>query len=137
MFLVWKFIQDGRKKKLNMHMCRHTYDDCEEFRYFHGNLPRAPPSPLSPPFSPTLPFFPPTFVEDYRKHHQVNYIILSSIILALILMSSLLITKLYYRRRRRLSEDVRNNHEDDKNEIPMVTIVIHPDQSSSLADENT
>lgn len=125
---------------MTFHEFCHTYEDPDDFedcvRYFYehiGTFPRRPPIPPIPPAPPPFPPRNHIVVVDYQQHHHINYVIMSTVIIVLIITCVLLLTALFYKYYPFPCRRQRPNNQTENNEIPMVTIVIHPDESTNLA----
>lgn len=123
----------------------HCHDQPDDFidciHYFSTSMivPRRPPSsPNLPPFSPSRENVLNMLESLFEHNRYMNFIL---VILLLTMISVLLAFALCCKCRRRRAfsrgneNDRRIRNNDNHNEIPMVTVVIHPDESSSLADD--
>jgi len=138
---------------LDCHREPEDYEDCINYYLSFMIVPRTPPSPPSspspplPPSSPNLPPFSPprqdflNFVEEYFEHNQyIHYVFFILVVILLLSLVSVALCcscsprRAFHRGNRRINR--RNDTDcDNSNGIPMVTIVIHPDETSSLADD--
>ncbi len=102
--------------------------------------PRLPPFPSNPPFPPLPPPFPPQILSPQEAHldwnHMINYIVLITAIVILIIISLSLFAANWFRCSRTSHHDQTHHtqeiQQNENNGIPMVTIIIDPDESSSI-----
>ena len=121
---------------INLQDFCHSYDsnDVEDcITYFQNHLENSLINP--PSFFHQSPHQPPSLPTVYLHHtndfvHYANYIIMSTIIILLcIALTYALLKKTNFNQCCRRQQ----NQSNENNEIPMVTIVISPDQTTSIA----